>query len=337
MTLWEAAGTYPSVCASLAAGIRTPEVPEGTKSCAAATLDLLRHAHIVSCPKAQVEALPSVEADMEQYARHLRPPFGITYLSLEGARMAEVERGARDRWEPEPESWTATAYEPAPASVSLAGVVLAEAAAARAVWRIGEGEALPLQAAQWLAIPILDVPGAMPSLSTWLCMSEDAPSRVVLDRGVEESTRDPEQSSRIRRGVYEEVERAIAVLVLLDKTVGVELREKDRREVSRQVMRHAERKGAKIAWTVAIEAPKRSSRTNGNGGGKANYSHRFERAASFACVTKGAHVRDAEKLSTWCPRHGVKACRREFRGATIVGPAHLPLIPKVRQITEAHA
>jgi hypothetical protein len=146
-----------------------------------------------------------------------------------------------------------------------------------------------------------------------------------------------EQTDGIKRTVVKEVERALAVLALLDNTVGVELREKDRREVSRQVMRQAERAGARIAWTVAIEVPKRSSRANGKGESKANYSHRFERAANFACFTRGPHVADPAKLSSWCPRHGAKACRREFRPATIVGPAHLPLIPKVRRITEARA
>jgi hypothetical protein len=300
-------------------------------------LGALREAHVVTCPVSQVDALPGIAADdLQDYARHLRPPFPVTYLALEDASPRVTLFGAHDR------------------ELLLSGALLVTA---DAVVRDGEGGTVPVSECLlqpeareeltrsdaellWIVVPFVAADGAARS---WAAGSWVVNSRRPLllftysSAEGEQQPTDADARAGLELGLLVLAERVLAVLALLDNTVGVELREKDRREVSRQVMRQAERGGARIAWTVAIDVPKRSSGTNGKSENRANYTHRFERAASFACVTKGAHVRDPEKLSSWCPRHGAKACRREFRPATIVGPAHLPLIPKIRRITEARA
>lgn len=310
--LWEAAGTYPQVCRQVAwlADGGTVAPPE-TQRRAQNVLTILHRAHVVTCPKEQVDALPTVSADLEQYAQSLRPPFPFTYLGLEGAALPD-----------DPDE-------------RLLGALLLPSAQAKG------GDAPD---AVWAAIPFTEHLGqsGVPALSTW-AIDTGGESFIDLDPGVERSLAEGAgagvvvpQGRQVDRdgllaGTRHEVERVVAVLVLLDGTIGVELREKDRRELSRQVIRQARRKDAPIAWVVAINIPKRSTPSTGSRA-SANYSHRFERAAHFACFTKGPHVRDPAKLSSWCPRHGANACRREFRRATVVGPPDKPLIPKLRRI-----
>jgi hypothetical protein len=124
-------------------------------------------------------------------------------------------------------------------------------------------------------------------------------------------------------------ERVIAVLALLDGTTDVEI---VTATASRQVRRVAERTGAVIALTVVIGANSQRYQRQGEGQ-KIEYSHRFERRALFACITKGSKFKE-DKLSSWCPRHGVRNCRREYRRSTIIGPPGKPFIPKIRVVSE---
>lgn len=309
--LWEAAGTYPQACrmlATMAAGPSRHHPPKSTQVLASSWLGRMREAHVVTCAREQVEALPVLLSlsDLRTYAQHLRPPFPKTYLSLGGVEMAGEDP---IRWRM---SDVSHGESQSGRHGSLLGVYLDQSES---------GDA-------WWAAPLFDfdpASGHAHQLHSWA-----STGHVTLDPALDPEIAGAEGLGRVA-AVWTAVERAVAVLVLLDNTVGVELREKDQREVSRQVRRSAERRGAQLAWTVAITVPKRSHAA-ARVENKANYSHRYERSAHFACVTKGKHVQDVSKLSAWCPRHGVKACRREWKRATIVGPAHLPLIPKVRRV-----
>ena len=114
-------------------------------------------------------------------------------------------------------------------------------------------------------------------------------------------------------------------------------------DVGRQGRRRAKRSGAKIAKTVRI-APTSIRRERKPGkGGTANYSHRFERRGYTRHVTKGSHAkadlmrpcyrRDGKTGELTCPN----GCRREWTPPTIVGPDHLPFVPKSRMVPGPNA
>lgn len=108
-------------------------------------------------------------------------------------------------------------------------------------------------------------------------------------------------------------------------------------QVSRQVRRAAQRSGAHIAQVVRIAATQVRRRTTPKGG-TANFSHRFERRGYTRHVTKGSHAkadlvkpcyrRDPKTGEPTCP----EGCRREWVPPTVVGPEHLPFVPKARMV-----
>lgn len=120
---------------------------------------------------------------------------------------------------------------------------------------------------------------------------------------------------------------ALKVIYLLD-SVNVELAPVP---VSRQVRRQAERKGAELAWSVAVRPP-RTQEGDPKGGGSRSHSHRFEVRGNFAHHQEGSWLYTHSDPSDIrpCPRCGT--CRRVWRPPHTKGPTDAPLVVKVRRI-----
>lgn len=124
------------------------------------------------------------------------------------------------------------------------------------------------------------------------------------------------------------LERALACMHLIE-SAHAELVEAP---ASRQVRRQTERKGGNIGLIVRLGGPKKRTESRG---GKANYSHRFERRGHWAFYPPGTRMADAapDKLS-WSTDHQ-QYMRRVWHPPAIVGPDHLPFVPKVRVVRDS--
>lgn len=105
-------------------------------------------------------------------------------------------------------------------------------------------------------------------------------------------------------------------------------------EVSRQVRRAAERRGARISQTVWVKHNQTRTRPDpDHESEKIDYSHRFEVRGHWKYYPEGTQMADARPdLLRYVPGRGL--CRKIWCPPHVKGPEDKPLVPKTRRVRE---
>lgn len=298
--LWAGAGTFP-----IAWGTRHHEYcPFGP----------LADAHVVTVSRDQAECLPafSTYAEASALASELRPPFDLTYLSLDSSRVWdrwEVGDGRRHFEEGE--------------TLRYVGVLLGGDASSGipGLHRVFPLVRMPAGNLLWIGWCRSPSGGESPGWRTVLNPHFEERLRHVSHLFDSATDEDPVETAKT--AVADAADLCTAVLWFLD-SANVELAEAS---PSRQERRAIERKGGRVAMTVQVRQRKvrPASQSSGN---RIEFNHRFEVRGHYKHVTHGPHAKP-DKLKP-CPRCGV--CRREWVPPHVKGPEDKPLIPKVRAL-----